>query len=179
MAFEECPAANYQASAADLRSFPCHEFFEAAVFNNNSIQRVAPCLEAILGKNPFARFPAVPFTIILAAGRPDRGPLGEVQHLEMYPGGVRDLCHFPPQGIDFAYQMPLGGPADGRVAGHSPDGIDVHGQENRVATHPRRQPAMPRFRRARPQPPRHQLPSKPPLPYVSRGTSAICLRRTG
>jgi len=73
--------------------------------------------------------------VTLGAGTTDAGSLGGVQHPELDSGGVGVDAHLAAQRIDLADDLSLGQAADGGVAGHLTDGVEVHRQQQRLATH--------------------------------------------
>ena len=57
------------------------------------------------------------------------GPLAAVEHAELDARGVDGPAHGAAQGVDFADELPLGHAADGRIAAHLGDGIEIAGQQ--------------------------------------------------
>ena len=55
--------------------------------------------------------------------------LAAVEHAELDAGGVDGPAHGPAQGVDLADDLPLGHAADGRIAAHLGDGVEVAGQQ--------------------------------------------------
>ena len=51
---------------------------------------------------------------------------------------VGRMGHQPPQGIHFLNQMPLADAANGRVAAHGAQGVDIVGQQQGARAHARR-----------------------------------------
>jgi hypothetical protein len=51
---------------------------------------------------------------------------------------VGNLCHFTAQGINFFHQLCLRKAADGRIARHQSDRIEIDVEEERFTPHPRR-----------------------------------------
>ena len=51
---------------------------------------------------------------------------------------VGNLCHFTPEGVNFLYKLCLRETADGGIARHQRDGIEIDVEEERFASHPRR-----------------------------------------
>ncbi len=86
--------------------------------------------------NPFQP-ELVSLLVALGAGRPDRRTLLGVQHPELEAGHVGGLAHLAAQGIDLAGEVSLGQTADGGVAGHLSDGVQVDGEQEGLAAHPR------------------------------------------
>ena len=80
--------------------------------------------------------------IELAVGlgaRPLHGrTLGAVQHAELDAGLVDDAAHQPVERIDLAHEMPLAEAADGRVARHLADGLELVRDQRRARAHTRR-----------------------------------------
>ncbi len=74
----------------------------------------------------FAHAQAILFLIALGARRPDGWPAAGIQQAKLNPDGVRHLAHYAAHGVDFAHQMALGDSADGGVARHLGDQIQVH-----------------------------------------------------
>ena len=58
------------------------------------------------------------------------GTLAAVEHPALQKGCIRRDAHQPAEGIDLAHKMPLGGAADGRVAGHIADKIQRKGKHS-------------------------------------------------
>ena len=65
-----------------------------------------------------------------------RASLG-VEHSELKSGHVGALAHLSTERINLPCEVPLGQPSNRRVAGHLPDGVCVHRQHERLASHPR------------------------------------------
>ena len=63
-------------------------------------------------------------------------PLAGIDHAHLDEGIVRRQAHFPAQGVHLPHQMPLGGAADGRVAGHQRHRVQVDGQTQGAVSHP-------------------------------------------
>ncbi len=77
------------------------------------------------------------FLVALRARAPHAGALGGVQHAELDAGGVGVDSHLAAERVDLAHHLSLGQSADGWVARHLADGVQVHGQEQRLASHAR------------------------------------------
>ena len=77
----------------------------------------------------------VAHTIGLGTGCPYRGALAGVEHAKLDPAQVRRQSHGAAEGVDFLDQMTLADPADGGIAGHLAQGLDVVGQQQGLATH--------------------------------------------
>src|ERR1700722_20247000 len=76
----------------------------------------------------FAHFYAVELLVALGAGRPDGGAAGGVEQTELDAGRVGDLAHDAAEGVDLADQVALGDAADGGVAAHLGDQVEVEGE---------------------------------------------------
>jgi hypothetical protein len=74
--------------------------------------------------------------VALRTGGLNAWTLGGVQHAELNARGVRVQSHQSTQGIDLADKMPLGQPADRRVAGHLSDRVQILGQHGRLRSKP-------------------------------------------
>jgi hypothetical protein len=74
--------------------------------------------------------------VALGAGGLDAGALAGVQHAELDAGGVRVPAHDAAEGVDLPDDMPFGQTADGGVAGHLGDGVEVLGENGRLAAEP-------------------------------------------
>jgi hypothetical protein len=73
----------------------------------------------------------------LGAGRPDGGASGGVEEAELDAAGVGYFAHDAAEGVDFADEMTFGYAADGGVAGHLGDEVEVEGEEGGAEAHAR------------------------------------------
>ena len=73
----------------------------------------------------------------LGPGPVHGGAFAAIEHAEVDAGGVDGPAHHAAQGVDFPHDLPLGDTADGRVAAHLGDGVEVVGKEGGPGTHPR------------------------------------------
>ena len=64
-----------------------------------------------------------------ALGAVHGGAFAAIEHAELDAGGVDGAAHRAAQGVDFADDLPFGHAADGRIAAHLADGIEVGGQQ--------------------------------------------------
>ena len=64
--------------------------------------------------------------------------LAAVEHAKLDAGPVDGAAHDAVQRVDLAHQMALAEPADGRVAGHLADGVELVGDQQRPRPSPRR-----------------------------------------
>ncbi len=90
------------------------------------------CLQAAL------HLEAIGGLIGLGAGGVHRGAFARVEHAELDAGGVGQPCHLAAERINLAHELPLCQPADGRVATHVGDSVEVHRQERGAGAHARR-----------------------------------------
>ena len=75
--------------------------------------------------------------VSLRAEGVDGGALTEVQHAVLDARAVGSLCHFPAQRVKLPYQMALARAADGGVAGHVADGVEIDCKHDSLQSHPR------------------------------------------
>ena len=68
----------------------------------------------------------------------DRGALARVQHAHLDQGVVGGQAHLPAHGVQLPDQVALAGTADGGVAGHHADAVQVQGEQSRLEAHPHR-----------------------------------------
>ena len=73
----------------------------------------------------------------LGAGGAHRGSFGAVQNAKLNACCICGQGHDAAQRIDLFHQMPFADPADGRVATHLPQGLDVVAEQQGAATHAR------------------------------------------
>jgi hypothetical protein len=88
---------------------------------------------------PFAdRFHSklVRFFVGLGAGSADGGTFSRIQHSELNSGGVGVESHLATERVNFPDEMAFGQAADGRVAAHLGDRVEVHRQKKGLAAHP-------------------------------------------
>ncbi len=71
----------------------------------------------------------------LCPGAVHGGTFAAVEHAELDAGGVDGLAHGPAEGVDFADDLSLGHAADGRIAAHLGDGVEVAGQQRGLCPH--------------------------------------------
>ena len=85
----------------------------------------------------FAHADAVEGLVALGAGAPDGGAAGGVEQAELDAAGVGDFAHDAAEGVDLADEVALGDAADGGVAGHLRDEVEVQGEEGGAQAHAR------------------------------------------
>ena len=95
-------------------------------------------VEAGLGFENLAHLDAVELLVALGAGAPDGGAAGGVEQAELDADSVGHLAHDAAEGVDFADQVALGHAADGGIAAHLGDEVEVHGDEGGFEAHARR-----------------------------------------
>jgi hypothetical protein len=76
--------------------------------------------------------PTVEHPVGLGAGRANGWPLARVERAELDARLVSGDCHRATQSIHLANEMPLPDPANGRIAGHLPQGLDRMRQQQRA-----------------------------------------------
>ena len=73
--------------------------------------------------------------VALRARRPDRRAARSIQQAELDADRIGDLAHDAAERVDFAHQVSLGDAADGRIAGHLRDQVDVQRVERGLQAH--------------------------------------------
>ena len=68
----------------------------------------------------------------------DRGALARVQHAHLNEGVVGGQAHLPAHGVQLPDQVSLAGAADGGIAGHHADAVQVQREQGRLQAHARR-----------------------------------------
>src|SRR5438046_6618087 len=63
--------------------------------------------------------------IALRPGRPDGGALGAIEHAELDRRAIGRPPHDTAEGVDLADHSALRDPADGGIAGHLTDGVEI------------------------------------------------------
>ncbi len=94
-------------------------------------------VEAGLGFEDLAHFDAVELLVALGARAPDGGAARGVEQAELDADGVGDFAHDAAERVDLADEMALGHAADGRIAAHLRDEVEVHGDERGLEAHAR------------------------------------------
>jgi len=75
------------------------------------------------------------FFVALCAGRLDCRAFGFVEEAKLDSGGVGVDSHFAAEGVDFTDNLAFGLSADGGVARHLGDGVEVAGEEQGARPH--------------------------------------------
>ena len=73
--------------------------------------------------------------IRLGPRRSDCRSFTAIEHSVLNTGPIDDLAHDSAEGIDFTDELPFGKPADGRIAGHLTDGVQINGADQGPASH--------------------------------------------
>src|SRR6185436_18897427 len=68
-------------------------------------------------------------SVTLSPRGPDGRTFGSVEHSELNAGSVGSSSHNAAQGIDLTHHGTLGNPANGRIAGHLSDGLEILGEK--------------------------------------------------
>ena len=63
------------------------------------------------------------------------GAFAAIEHAELDAGGVDGAAHGAAEGVDFSHDLSFGHAADGRIATHLADGIEIGGQERGLGPH--------------------------------------------
>ena len=84
-----------------------------------------------------AHFHPVLALVALRSRRPDRGPAGGIQQAELDADSVGDLAHNPAQRIYFPHQVPLGDAANGGIARHLRDQVQIETEQRCPQAHAR------------------------------------------
>jgi len=92
-------------------------------------------VEAGLGLEDLAHFDAVELLVALGARAPDGGAARGVEEAELDADGVGNFAHDAAESVDFPDEMALGDAADGGVAAHLGDEVEVHGDERGLEAH--------------------------------------------
>ena len=81
---------------------------------------------------------AIELAVGLGARPAHRRALAPIEHPELDAGRIGDAPHHAVQRIDLADQMALADAADGGIAGHLADGLELVGEQQRPRAEPRR-----------------------------------------
>ncbi len=94
-------------------------------------------VQAGLRFEDFAHLHAVELLVALGARAPDGRAARGVEQAELDADGVGHLAHDAAQRVDFADQVALGHAADGRIAAHLRNQVEIHGDERGLEAHAR------------------------------------------
>ena len=110
---------------------------DPVVLNKELLDRPLLHIQARLLFNRFLHGEPVPLLVGLGTRAVNSRALAPVQGAELDAGPVDDLRHLAAKRVDLLHEVPLGQAADGRVAGHERDAVEVHGEHERGAAHAR------------------------------------------
>ena len=82
-----------------------------------------------------AHLHAIELLVALGSGAPDGGAAGSIEEAKLDAYGVGDLTHDSAERVDLADEVPLGDAANGGVAGHLGDQVEVHGNDGGLQAH--------------------------------------------
>jgi hypothetical protein len=88
-----------------------------------------------LGLEDLAHLDAIKLLVALRAGTPNSGPAGGVEEPELDANCIGDLAHDAAEGVDLTNQMAFCHSANGGVAAHLGDEIEIHGDESSLEPH--------------------------------------------
>ena len=120
-----------------LPSVPCASFSFASFFDHKVDDFGLADVEAGLGLENLAHLHAVKLLVALGARAPDGGAARGIEQAELDANSIGDFAHDAAERVDFADQMALGDAADGGVAAHLRDEVEVHGDERGLQAHAR------------------------------------------
>lgn len=131
----ECAGRHDNRTSQKLLAHCCFNTVNSAIRNENFTYNTLFYMKIIF----FLQNPAHPFLVdihIALTARPlNRRPFFGIEPSILDAGGISDFSHQAAKGIDLPHQMPFAETADGGVATHVGDLIDVAGDEKgRVAT---------------------------------------------
>ncbi len=86
-------------------------------------------MQAGLGLENLAHFDPVELLVALGARAPDGGTARGVEEAELDAHGIGNFAHDAAEGVDLTHQVTLCDAADGGVAAHLRDEVEVHGNE--------------------------------------------------
>ena len=95
-------------------------------------------LQVRLRLEHFLHLQAICLLVALGAWRPDGGTARGVEQAELNADGVGDLTHDAAEGVDFADKVSFGDAADGGIAGHLRDQVDIEREQCCLQSHARR-----------------------------------------
>jgi hypothetical protein len=98
---------------------------QRVLFDQQVFHRLLPQRESRLFFDEAFDFLLVGVLVGLGAGAVHGRSLAAVEHAKLNAGGVDRAAYRAAQGIDFADDLPLGHAADGRIATHLRDRIEI------------------------------------------------------
>ena len=103
------------------------------LFDEQVFHRFLPQREPRLRFEDSSDFLLIGPFVGLGAGAVHGGALAAIEHAELDAGGVDGQAHGAAEGVDFADDLPLAHAADGRIAAHLGDGVEIAGQQRGLA----------------------------------------------
>ncbi len=95
-------------------------------------------MQARLALEDFAHLHAVKLLVALCAGTPDGGTARRIKQAKLDADGICDLAHDAAQRVDLAHEVALGHAADGWIAAHLGNQVEIHGDDRGLQAHARR-----------------------------------------
>jgi hypothetical protein len=95
-------------------------------------------MQSRLALQHLAHLHAVELLVALRPRTPHRRSARSVEQAELDAHRIGHLAHHAAQRIHFAHKMALGHAADGRVAAHLRNQVEVHGDQRGLQAHARR-----------------------------------------
>jgi hypothetical protein len=137
-ALEEGAGGQHDAAGAVFGPAGAHDALDHAIAHDQVFHRLRADREVGRGGQLGLHGLAVEASVDLAARAAHGGALGAVQHPELDAGRVGQAAHDAVQGVDLADQVALAQAADGRVAAHLADRLELVGEQERARAEPRR-----------------------------------------
>ena len=94
-------------------------------------------MQAGLRFEHLAHLYAVKLLVALGARTPHGGAAGSIEQAELNANSIGYLAHDAAEGVHLAYKVALGHAANGRIAAHLRDQVEVHGDEGGLEPHAR------------------------------------------
>ncbi len=138
LAVQERPRGQHNSARTELHADLRHRADDAIAFHQQIFHGLLEQHQVRLVFQPAADGRLVQHAVRLGARRADSRPLAGIEDAELDPALVRSDGHGAAQSVDFLDQMALANAADGRVATHLPQRLDVVRQQQGLATHARR-----------------------------------------
>jgi len=134
---QECPGSNHDSFSVELNlqggldpinaAIPMEEAQSLALF---AVQKGLAFADPLQTK-------LIGLLVALRPGSPHRGTLLRVEHSELETAEVGRLPHLTTESVYFSGEVTFGKPSNGGIAGHLPDGVQIDGQQEGFAAHPR------------------------------------------
>jgi hypothetical protein len=94
-----------------------------------------PNVQARLRFEHLAHLDAVKLLVALCARTPHSRTARGIEQTELDANRIGDLAHDAAERVDFANKVTLGHTADGRIAAHLRDQVEVHGDDGGLQAH--------------------------------------------